>query len=69
MSVSHVEGCGAAETAGLKVGFGRIGVEGRGSVACRVWRGDGAAVGIGDVGPCPIGPAGGIEWALEFGEE
>ena len=30
LSISHVEGCGAAEKAGSKVGFGGIGVEGRG---------------------------------------
>ena len=60
MSVSHVEGCGAAEKAGLKVGFGRIGVVGLGA-SLQGMGGDGAAVGIGDVGPCPIGPTGGLE--------
>ena len=30
LSVSHVEGCGVAEEAGSKVGFGGIDVEGRG---------------------------------------
>ena len=54
---------------GSKVGFGEINVESRGYAARRVWEGDGAAVGISDVGSCPIGPTGGVEDVLESGEE
>ena len=53
----------------MKVDFGEIGVEGRGEAARRVWGGDEAAVCIGNVGPCPIGPTGGVEEVLEFGKE
>ncbi len=44
LSISLVDGCGAAEKARSKVGFDGINVEGRGLVARRVWGGDGAAV-------------------------
>lgn len=67
LSVRRVEGasCGAAEEAGLKVGpleeaavMSRSGSE----AARKVWGGgDGAAVGVGDMGPCPIQPKRGVD--------